>query len=93
MLAAVGYGASMPRVARILIPGVPHHITQRGNNRQDVFFVDDESRAYLGLLKELSLVECVLTHHLDYSPTRSATTMSTPGATNAIPVPDWLKLA
>ena len=31
----------MPRVARIVIPNCPHHITQRGNNRQDVFFVDD----------------------------------------------------
>jgi RHS repeat-associated protein len=31
----------MPRVARIVIPEMPHHITQRGNNRQDVFFVDD----------------------------------------------------
>ncbi|MFH0981453.1 MAG: transposase, partial [Planctomycetota bacterium] len=30
----------MPRVARIVLPGQPHHVTQRGNNRQDVFFVD-----------------------------------------------------
>ena len=41
----------MPRVARITIPGVPHHVTQRGNNRQDVFFVDDDRRAYLDLLQ------------------------------------------
>jgi putative transposase len=40
----------MPRVARIVIPGVPHRITQRGNNRQDVFFVDDDRRVYLELL-------------------------------------------
>jgi len=40
----------MPRVARIVIPGVPHNITQRGNNRQDVFFVDDDRRVYLELL-------------------------------------------
>ena len=40
----------MPRVARIVIPGIPHHITQRGNNRQDIFFVDDDRVAYLGLL-------------------------------------------
>ncbi|MCI0491876.1 MAG: transposase, partial [Planctomycetes bacterium] len=32
----------MPRVARIVIPNCPHHVTQRGNNRQDVFFVDDD---------------------------------------------------
>lgn len=42
----------MPRVARIVLPGVPHHITQRGNNRQDVFFVDDDRRAYLAILAE-----------------------------------------
>ncbi len=42
----------MPRVARIVIPGVPHHVTQRGNNRQDVFFVDDDRRVYLDLLGE-----------------------------------------
>ena len=31
----------MPRVARIVLPGQPHHVTQRGNNHQDVFFVVD----------------------------------------------------
>ena len=46
------YSTAMPRLARIAIPGVPHHIVQRGNNRQDVFFVDDDRRAYLGFLKE-----------------------------------------
>ncbi|MFH1108296.1 MAG: transposase [Planctomycetota bacterium] len=42
----------MPRVARIVLPGVPHHVTQRGNNRQNVFFTDDDRRLYLTLLKE-----------------------------------------
>ena len=42
----------MPRVARIVIPNYPHHVTQRGNNRQDVFFVDDDRASYLGLLRE-----------------------------------------
>ena len=28
----------MPRAARVGIPGCPHHIVQRGNNQQDVFF-------------------------------------------------------
>jgi putative transposase len=32
----------MPRIARTVIPGAPHHVTQRGNRRQDVFF-DDEA--------------------------------------------------
>ena len=42
----------MPRLARIVIPGVPHHIVQRGNNRQDVFFVDDDRKAYLSFLQD-----------------------------------------
>ena len=40
----------MPRLARVAAPGVPHHVTQRGNNRQDVFFTDDDRQAYLALL-------------------------------------------
>jgi putative transposase len=31
---------------------VPHHVTQRGNNRQPVFFSDDDRRFYLALLQE-----------------------------------------
>jgi putative transposase len=42
----------MPRQARVVIPGLPHDITQRGNNRQDMFFVDGDRVAYLGLLRE-----------------------------------------
>jgi len=34
------------------MPGVPCHITQRDNNQQDVFFVDDDRRVYLELLKK-----------------------------------------
>ncbi|MCC6487604.1 MAG: transposase [Candidatus Hydrogenedentes bacterium] len=45
----------MPRQARVVIPGMPHHITQRGNNRQDVFFVDDDRTTYLELLR----VQCI----------------------------------
>ena len=39
-------------MARSVIPGVPHHITQRGNRREDVFFTDNDRRRYLELLKE-----------------------------------------
>lgn len=41
---------NMPRAARIVYPGVPHHITQRGNRRQPVFFSDDDKALYLRLL-------------------------------------------
>lgn len=41
----------MPRIARIIAPGYPHHITQRGNNRVQVFFDDEDRQAYLPLFK------------------------------------------
>jgi len=31
----------MPRIARVTVPGVPHHVTQRGNRRQKAFFYND----------------------------------------------------
>lgn len=40
----------MPRIARIIAPGYPHHITQRGNNRTPVFFDDEDRKTYLKLL-------------------------------------------
>ncbi len=40
----------MPRIARIIAPGYPHHITQRGNNRALVFFDDEDRQTYLTLL-------------------------------------------
>ena len=42
----------MARQARVVIPGLLHHITQWGNNREDVFFEDGDRVAYLGLLRE-----------------------------------------
>jgi len=42
----------MARLARIVIPGIPHHVTQRGNRRQPVFFSEGDYRAYLALLTE-----------------------------------------
>ena len=42
----------MPRAARVVAAGAPHHITQRGNNRQDVFLVDEDRRFYLEALRE-----------------------------------------
>ena len=40
----------MARHARMAIPGVAHHVTQRGNYRQGVFFTDDDRRVYLAYL-------------------------------------------
>lgn len=40
----------MARLARFVVPGIPHHVTQRGNGRQQVFFGDDDYVAYRDLL-------------------------------------------
>jgi len=40
----------MGRIARVVVPGMPHHITQRGNRRQKTFFCDDDYQAYLQLM-------------------------------------------
>ena len=51
--------------------GAPHHLTQRGNNRQDVFLVDDDRRAYLERLRQdcracgvRVLGYCLMTNHV-----------------------------
>ncbi len=60
----------MPRRPRLVLPGVPHHITQRGNNRQAVFFTGDDRELYLELLTHQAarhgvhiLGYCLMTNH------------------------------
>ena len=63
----------MPRMARIVIPDVPHHVTQRGNRREDVFFDDEDRRRYLLLLLEYTQKHaldiwayCLMTNHVHF---------------------------
>jgi putative transposase len=42
----------MPRQSRIVAPGAPHHVTQRGNRRQQTFFHDGDYLRYLQLAAE-----------------------------------------
>jgi putative transposase len=42
----------MARLARIVIPGLPHHVTKRGNRREAIFFEDDDHEVHLGQLAE-----------------------------------------
>jgi len=41
----------MARIARVAAPGCWHHVTQRGNRKQAVFFADADRTMYLGLLR------------------------------------------
>lgn len=61
----------MPRTARLVLPGLPHHITQRGNYRQKTFFRAEDYSLYLDLLGEYSrhygvsiLAYCLMPNHV-----------------------------
>lgn len=61
----------MPRTSRIVIKGYPHHIIQRGHNRQAVFASDDDYLYYLDNLQEwkeklgcLIYAYCLMTNHV-----------------------------
>jgi putative transposase len=40
----------MPRAARLVVPGIAHHVTQRGNRQQAIFFSDEDRTTYLRIL-------------------------------------------
>jgi putative transposase len=40
----------MPHMSRLVVPGYPHHVTQRGNRRQRTFFNTEDYQAYLDLI-------------------------------------------
>lgn len=42
----------MPRMARVVLPGTPHHVTQRGNRRQTIFFGAADYKTYLDFAAE-----------------------------------------
>lgn len=61
----------MARLARVVVPGYPHHITQRGNRRQQTFFSEDDYAAYKALLaqwcaaaKVRILAYCLMPNHV-----------------------------
>ncbi len=45
----------MSRRARVVVPGLPHHVTQRGNRKLPTFFTDEDKREYLRILKDQTL--------------------------------------
>lgn len=61
----------MPRTARVVLPNLPHHIIQRGHNRQAVFAHVDDYHFYLDTLKEWKskldcriYAYCLMTNHV-----------------------------
>ena len=63
----------MPRIARVVAIGYPHHITQRGNYGQNVFLDDTDRERYLGWVQEYSdkfglslLVDNLMPNHVHF---------------------------
>jgi putative transposase len=61
----------MGRFSRVVIPDYPHHVTQRGNARCEVFFSAQDRSVYLSLLRQYSehyslriLGYCLMTNHV-----------------------------
>ena len=83
----------MPRKARLVIPHLPYHITQRGNNRQTTFFVNDDYCAYLRILAEQADLYgltvhgyCLMTNHIHLiaTPARETSLAKAVGRTHFI---------
>jgi|WetSurMetagenome_2_1015567.scaffolds.fasta_scaffold00195_16 putative transposase len=36
----------MARIARVIVPNIPHHVTQRGNRKLTTFFIEDDYNSY-----------------------------------------------
>lgn len=61
----------MPRMGRIVLPNYPHHVVQRGHNRQVVFSAEPDYQRYIADLRELKDVfgvkvyaYCLMTNHV-----------------------------
>ena len=61
----------MGQFARAVVPGYPHHITQRGNRRQQTFFCGEDYRAYIDLMPKWCSKHgmdiwayCLMTNHV-----------------------------
>jgi len=61
----------MARIARVVVPGYPHHVTQRGSRRQPTFFCDSDYLLYLNIVADWCLREgvevwayCLMPNHV-----------------------------
>lgn len=61
----------MGRLARVVVPGYPHHVTQRGARNQQTFFKEDDYRMYIDLLSRARrrfdaeiLAYCLMPNHV-----------------------------
>ena len=63
----------MPRNARVVAPEIPYHVTQRGTNREPIFFTIGDRKLYLELVRQNQqeagvrvLAFCLMTNHVHF---------------------------
>ena len=61
----------MPRIARVVVPGLPHHVTQRGVRSMDIFDDDVDRELYVSLMRQRAeeaglefLAWCLMANHV-----------------------------
>jgi len=79
----------MARTARVVLPGIPHHVTQRGVRSMPVFKEQEDYSAYLDLLHAQCekhgveiLAYCLMTNHVHL--------IGNPGTQYLFLTPSWL---
>ena len=63
----------MPKFPRLVVPGYPHHVTQRGVRRQQTFYDDTDYNSYIELIRGLKVVAgvdvwayCLMPNHVHF---------------------------
>ena len=68
-----GWFPTMARLARVIAPGMPHHVTQRGKPRQETFFGEEDYQHYLKLMAQFCRAEQVAIWAYCLTPTADPT--------------------
>ncbi len=74
----------MARLPRLTAPGLPHHLIQRGNNRQSIFVDESDCASYLRELAELADGHGLAIHAYVLMPNH-VHLLATPGQSETLP--------
>src|SRR5271168_4865048 len=77
----------MSRLARMVVPGLPHHVNQRGNRREAIFFEDADQQIYCDMLAEQSRKSSVEVWAYCLMPNHVHLIFDTPGSRRHEPGP------
>lgn len=80
----------MARLPRLVVPGQPHHIIQRGNNRQPVFLDDEDYQRFLGWIRDAARTYKVSVHAYVLMPNHMHLLASPTEATGLAQMMQWI---